>query len=182
MRILILGGACVLALGCAPAPNNSAAAGCDARAAATWQAGAVALSVEAVSSGPDCANAVAMLVVRDGGGAPLFADTYLAAHVMTLAGADTQAAMTAALGEWLDAGAVKAGAAEALPEWPANAEAPVAGEFPFYPSEGIDQAAYNAARAADAPLYCYVQGMESLRCLGFDGATITDVGAQLFPG
>lgn len=185
MRMVVLGLAAALALGCTPAQEQeegALAAGCDARAAYAWAAGAQTLSVEAVSFGPDCARAVATLVMRDASGDPLFIDSYLARHVMVLAGAEGQAAMQTALGEWLDASNPAMPTSAALPDWPANAQAPVSGEFPFYPSEGLDRAGYIALRAANAPLYCFVQGMESLRCVAYEGEGVTDVGVQLFPG
>lgn len=179
MRMMLLGLVAALALGCAPAQEEGGmAAGCDARAVHAWND----LSVEAVSFGPDCARAVATLVIRDSSGEPQFVDTYLAAHVMTLASAENQAAMQVALGEWLDSSNSTMATSAALPQWPANAEQPVSGEFPFYPAEGMDRAAYIAVRDANLPLYCYVQGMESLRCLALEAGAITDVGAQLFPG
>ena len=70
----------------------------------------------------------------------------------------------------------------ALPEWPASAEAPQSGEFPFYPDDGVDREAYATLRTQNLPLFCYVQGMESLRCVAFNQGEIGSVGLQLFPG
>jgi hypothetical protein len=56
------------------------------------------------------------------------------------------------------------------------------GVFPFYPSEGVTREAYLAARAANAPMWCFVQGMESQACLVLRDGAITELGAQSFPG
>lgn len=70
----------------------------------------------------------------------------------------------------------------ALPEWPANADSPQNGEFPFYPAEGVTRDLYNQVRDANVPLYCYVQGMESSNCLALRDGALESVGVQSFPG
>ena len=70
----------------------------------------------------------------------------------------------------------------ALPAWPENAESPAAGEFPFHVAEGWDRTAYESIRAADRPLLCYVQGMESMGCLAAADGEVTKIGVQSFPG
>ena len=37
-------------------------------------------------------------------------------------------------------------------------------------------------RGQKLPLFCYVQGMESMGCVALDGESITKVGLQTFPG
>jgi hypothetical protein len=39
-----------------------------------------------------------------------------------------------------------------------------------------------AARAARLPVFCYVQGMESMACVMWKDGGITKLGVQLFPG
>ena len=86
------------------------------------------------------------------------------------------------LAEWVTPGSTMI-STSALPEWPANAQAPESGEFPFYPEEGYDREAYNALRTNNLPLYCYVQGMESLACIAFSGeGEVSKIGVQSFPG
>jgi len=184
MRVFAICAAAALAMGCTPAEEaENMAPGCDARAAHTWNAADQTLSVEAFSNGPGCDRAVATLIIRDASGAPLYAETHFAGQVMTLAGAADQAAMQTALGEWADpAGATTMQTTAALPEWPASAEAPSNGEFPFYPDDEVDRAAYASLREQNAPLFCYVQGMESMRCVAWIDNSIASVGLQLFPG
>lgn len=71
-----------------------------------------------------------------------------------------------------------------LPKWPHNADMPNAGEFPFYVSEGLSQANYEAIRTANYPMICYIQGGESTLCLVRhpDINALISVGAQTFPG
>lgn len=90
--------------------------------------------------------------------------------------------MQAALAEWIDpARNTTLQTSSALPEWPASTEFPTNGEFPFYP-EGFTREAYNALRAAHLPLYCYVQGMESMACIVYGDGGVDKVGVQTFPG
>jgi hypothetical protein len=185
MRLIILAAVAALAAGCQRIETKQAdnlAPGCDARAVEAWSAGDAQLSVEAATAGPDCARAVATLVVRDSSGAPLYADVHIAEYVMTLAPARDQAAMETALGEWVTPSTVMV-STSALPDWPANATAPQNGEFPFYPEEGYDRDSYMALRGNNLPLFCYVQGMESMACIAFSGdGEVSKIGVQTFPG
>jgi len=181
MRVFAICAAAALAMACAP-EGGSLAAGCDVRAAHSWAAGDQALSIEASAQGPGCDRAVATLIIRDSSGAPLYAETHFAGEVMVLAGAADRAAMQTALGEWSDPAAAAMQTTAALPDWPAGADAPASGEFPFYPDEGVDRASYLSLREQNAPLFCYVQGMESLRCVALLDGSIASVGLQLFPG
>ena len=171
-------------LACTPAEEvDVMSEGCDARAVSEWAAEGASYSIEATSVGPDCERAVATLIIRDSSGRPLFANAHLSAQVMTLAAARAPAAMQGALAEWIDpaANSTMAGSG-ALPDWPANADAPANGEFPFYPALGYDRAGYEDLRAANAPLFCYVQGMESLACVALRDGRIEEIGVQTFPG
>jgi hypothetical protein len=71
---------------------------------------------------------------------------------------------------------------KALPEWKAKDDFPINGEFMFYVEEGIDRAAYDVIRKADLPMYCFVQGMESVACLVLQDGGLFKVGVQSFPG
>lgn len=184
MRCRAAAGLAALLAACAPAEEAGRAAdGCALRAASTWNAGADAsLSVEATTSGPDCARAAATLAIRDAAGAVLFASAHPASQVMTLAQAHDAAAMQAALEEWVSAANPQLAGAAALPAWAADADAPTEGEFPFYPAEDVDREAYAELRRRDLPMFCYVQGMESLNCLTLEGGAVRSVGVQSFPG
>ncbi|MCE9522115.1 MAG: hypothetical protein K8S25_06750 [Alphaproteobacteria bacterium] len=160
-----------------------AAGNCAASATAVWKAdGMRALRTEAYSSGPTCALAVTTLVVRASDGKVLWAEAAPVEHVMTFVEVKTRKQMARALSEWLLQSHTFKTTSD-LPEWKKGAEAPVSGEFPFYPEAGIDRDAYEQIRAEKQPVFCYVQGMESLACLGLskDGS-LAKVGLQLFPG
>lgn len=58
----------------------------------------------------------------------------------------------------------------------------MSGEFPFYVEEGLDRAAYEAVRGRDAPMFCYIQGMESAACLALEDGRLAKIGVQSFPG
>lgn len=187
MRAFLIAGFAAMAIAaCTPAEDEHGALseGCDARGVATWNTPADAnASVEAITTGPDCARAVATLIIRNGSGAPIYSETHIPSQVMTLAQASTPAAMQTALQEWVDpASNTTMQTSSALPEWPANADSPQNGEFPFYPVEGMTREAYNQIRDANVPLYCYVQGMESLNCLAMSNGELESVGVQSFPG
>lgn len=184
MRIFLMAGAAALAMACTPAEEaENIAPGCDARAAVPWQAAGEQFSAEATTTGPDCQRAVATLVIRDSSGTPVYADVHMADHVMVLAPAQDAAAMETALREWLDQSSnTTMQTSSALPEWPANASSPQNGEFPFYPEEGFDRASYGALREANVPLFCYVQGMESMACLSLSDGGLAKIGVQSFPG
>lgn len=181
MRIGLLALSAATALAAATA--GAADAGrCDARAGAEWRAGGNAFTIEATSSGPDCARAVATIVIRNARDAPVYAETHFTGHVMTLAYAETAKAMQEALADWIDASRPAFESSAALPDWPEGAEGPEEGEFPFYVAEGFDRELYLALRRRAAPVYCYVQGMESLHCLAEEDGALTSIGVQLFPG
>lgn len=182
MRLALLAGVVAGIVACAPAERDVMSEGCAARAAAPWQAGATTLHVEATTTGPDCARAVATLVIRDASGAPLYAEAHVATHVMVLNGANTPAAMQAALGEWVSSDNAAYATTGALPDWPTTAEGPVSGEFPFMPEQGTDRALYQELRQGNTPVFCYVQGMESLACVTLRNGGIERIGLQLFPG
>lgn len=164
--------------------QRESAAGCAAAATDSWRpAAGDGLRVEARAAGPDCERAVATLAIRNGEGRVLWAEAYPTEHVMVLADARDSAAMEAALAEWIAPETdTTMQTSAALPEWPDTAETPQNGEFPFYPAEGYDREAYNALRASELPLYCYVQGIESMACLVLRDGALEKIGLQSFPG
>jgi hypothetical protein len=185
MRIFVIV-AVALAAACTPLAEEQdvMSEGCDARAAAQWSTPADPnASVEAITTGPDCARAIATLIIRNGSGEPLYSETYQPPQVMTLAQASTPTAMQTALAEWIDpASNTTMQTSSALPEWLANADSPQNGEFPFYLEEGYTRELYDQVRDANVPMYCYVQGMESMNCLALRDGALESVGVQTFPG
>lgn len=184
MRFILIAAALALAAGCQriEQETDNTAAACDARASRTWSAAGADYNVEAVSTGPDCDRAVATLVIRDSSGVPLYAEAHLATHIMTLAPAQDAAAMETALGEWTTSTNSTMATSSALPDWRENAQGPENGEFPFYPEAGYDRESYMTLRQNNLPLFCYVQGMESMACLALGDGELDKVGVQTFPG
>jgi hypothetical protein len=184
MRLVVLAAVALLATACQRLEEaDNVAPGCDARAANTWAVGDAQYSVEASTDGPDCARAVATIVVRDSSGNPLYAEAHLAQHIMTLAPATTKAAMQTALADWSNpANNTTMLTTSALPDWPNGAGGPQNGEFPFYPEQAYDHDSYVRLRQNNLPLLCYVQGMESMACLALADGELSKVGVQTFPG
>lgn len=158
----------------------SSAASCNASVSGVWAANGADYVIEAVSMGPDCRRAVATIVVRDDEGV-LWTQAYPTARVMTLAGAEDAPGMRAALSEWIDRSNRTYASSSALPDWPEGAQGPVSGEFPFYVAD-LRREDYVALRQRDVPVFCYVQGMESLNCLALEHGALTEIGVQTFPG
>jgi hypothetical protein len=150
--------------------------GCAESASRVWET----FRVEASSSGASCARAVLTLVVRGRDGAALWVDSAPGAQLMTFANVKTRSEMAKALGEWLDQSPSFDNTAELLP-WNEGAEQP-SGEFPFYPDQSVDRTYYEGLRAAKLPMFCYVQGMESLACIVLKDGRVTKIGVQSFPG
>jgi hypothetical protein len=184
MRFIMIAGALALAAACTQPASQSADAGCAVSVSTPWRPlSGTEFTVEAATMGADCAKAVATIVIRDVQGNALWAQAYSTEHVMLLAPAHDPTTMRTALAEWIDpAGNTTLQTTGGLPEWPANADGPQNGEFPFYPDESVDRESYNAIRTGDTPMYCYVQGMESLACIALRDGGMQQVGVQLFPG
>jgi len=163
-------------------PNAFAGTSCDSKALTTWKpARGPVFRAEALSSGPKCESSVVMIVLRSGDGTPLWADAMPSSQLMTFQGIKTPAKMKAALLEWLDNPSTFKSSAD-LPPWKKGEQSPQAGEFPFHPEADFDQESYEQARAAKAPVFCYVQGMESMSCIVFRDGGLSKIGVQQFPG
>jgi hypothetical protein len=172
----------------APVAAEGAAGACSATASMDWApvAGA-SYRIEGSAAGPACNEGTATLTVKDGAGKTLYTGQHEIAPMANtvFAEATTPEKLGAALTEWIDpAGSTQMRTTRALPDWPRGADGPVSGEFPFYPEEGMNRDAYLRLRAQDKPLYCFVQGGESMQCFALDVAagTLTPVGLQTFPG
>lgn len=161
----------------APSQAEQAADDCAAAASGTWES----FQIDAHASGPDCATAQATITIRNGQ-ATLWSESYPADRVMVLAGAASVADMQRRLSEWVDPPGAALDSTGDLPQWPAGAETPSSGEFPFYAEEGLTRARYEALRSRDAPMFCYVQGMESQACLTLENGRAVKIGVQTIPG
>jgi hypothetical protein len=163
-------------------PEIAVADNCPASASSQWNTGNQVVAVEAVAGGEACASAHATLTFRDAEGATLYEETFEAQHVMVLAGAESVDDMRRRLNEWISPPGAAPDSTRDLPEWAAGAESPMQGEFPFYPEEGLTRTAYEALRTLDAPMFCFVQGMESQACLTMQSGALRKIGVQAFPG
>ena len=160
----------------------SAAAGCDLSVGMAWTpAKQRPLRAEAFSHGPSCDKAVVVVVVRGANGAPLWVDSRNGSFVALFAGVKAPGDMKKALADWIRQNHMFRSSAN-LPAWPRGADQPTAGEFPFYVEDGMDRDGYEAIRAARAPVFCYVQGMESMACVVLKDGGMQKVGVQSFPG
>jgi hypothetical protein len=163
----------------APAPEAAPAAVenlCDARASGTWRD---TFAVEASTAGSSCKDAEATLTVKNEAGVELLRFTAPIAQVMVLASAADVPAMRTALADWIKGEQMPTSAA--LPAWAAGANNP-GGEFPFYPEDGVTRERYDQVRAANLPMFCFVQGMESMACHVLENDAFVKLGVQTFPG
>lgn len=204
MRITVatMAVACALLSGCgqtgastaAPAAGTSATntntprTACATEARTQWQATPTqAYTIVGSSIGDHCETAEVTISVEASDGRQVFVETLAVMPMRNtiFAEANTQETMRAALADWINpARNTTMRMSAALPEWPANADSPQNGEFPFYPDEGVTRERYNQFRAQNTPLLCFVQGGESMGCaaLAADGRAMHRVGAQAFPG
>ncbi len=189
MKSLILAAALALGLAaCAQQDDaddaqTASVRGCQAVATEAWRPlSGAEFSIEATSAGPDCERAVATLTIRDVQGRALYTQAYATEHVMGLSEARDVDAMQRALSDWISSSNDTIATTSALPDWPAGADGPVSGEFPFYVAAGTAREDYLALRQRNVPVYCYVQGMESQACLALDNGALVPIGLQTFPG
>lgn len=166
-----------------PAPPPTSVRGCVASAEAPWRPlSGASFAVAATSAGPDCAHAVATIAVRAANGQVLWVDAAPSEHLSGFSDAHDVATMQTALAGWINSSNHTMASTSALPDWPEGADAPQNGEFPFHPEPDLDRDAYLALRTANAPLFCYVQGMESQACVALQNGAMSKVGVQSFPG
>ena len=174
----------------AAAPAEQAAAGgCNVSSEIQW--GPIGPSdhpsyrVEAWTHGSICEASVVTLAVFARDGFPIYTWTGQAQFLFGLQDAKDAAAMKSALADWIDQG-TELDTTATLPPWEETEGQPKRAEFPFMPVEGMDKAAYEQLRKDKLPTLCFPQGIESAQCLALrsdgDGATLEDIGLQLFPG
>ena len=138
-------------------------------------------ALQAFSNGPTCAKAVVVFVIRDPSGKIVHAAAHQSEYVLPTKDARTRVQMQAALADWVGA-ATMADNHDNLPNWPAGMATPAPHEFPFTPDPDISRADYLAIKANKTPYFCYVQGMESMRCLVLKDGALEPFGVQSFPG
>lgn len=174
-----------------PLPPAPAAEGCGMRAQAPWTRAGAGWSVVGDAVGADCASADVTIHLLDPSGGVARSETFKAADLRAVFGeaaekpALDRATMTAALAAWIapnDDQLFKF--SSDLPPWATARDQPsgAGGEFPFMPDAGIDRGGYEKLRAANLPLFCYVQGAESMRCVVVEKGGLRSIGVQSFPG
>jgi hypothetical protein len=165
---------------------ESASPTCEAISSTNWAASAkTKLTISASYEGADCLSAEAALTVTDAAGKQLytFSLPVEVARNTVFAEADSADKMRLALADWIDpAGNTTMQTTSALPEWKPGVEQPGNDEFPFMPE--VSREEYAKLRGENRPLYCHVQGGESMACLAFDepADAMVKVGLQRFPG
>lgn len=144
---------------------------CNAQAERKWNG----LTVEAVSQGDTCEDAVVTLVIRDKAGKPIWARAHIASQLLSFTDGPiaSSKAMIEKLSGWISGEGFMQSADKLTLD----------GEFPFTASSDIDQSALKKYRKQKLPLFCYIQGMESGNCLAIDkNGGIVELGVQSFPG
>lgn len=127
------------------------------------QFGGAPYRVEARAEGASCDQATASLRLIAPSGGAIFETAYPTNQVplaFNPTGAD-QARLATELNAWT-ANVAQDPTANLLPAWPQGAERP-----PHF-TPALSRDAYEAARAAQRPLYCFPDGGESNACLAID--------------
>lgn len=165
-------------------------AACTMTVSKAWKS--TGMSIEASSVGPDCARAAALLVVRDGKGHIKYSFSSAAESIgifnsLAEAPATDNKKMLKALNDWIETGlSSRKDQLSKYLEWKKDAAGPAENppaEFPFTVNSDIDRNTYQDWRKQKVPVFCFVQGMESERCLVLTKhGDVTEVGIQSFPG
>ncbi len=175
------------------AQAQMAFADCNATVSKKWNVGrSLPYSIVASSVGPDCNRAVALLVVRDGAGEVKYSFSGAAKDIGTF-GTLAEAPvvdvkmMRGALTDWIDAGiSSKMNHLSKYPKWKDGADGPAENppaEFPFTASSDLTRDNYENWRKQNLPVFCFVQGIESERCVVLTKEDfVSEVGIQRFPG
>ena len=174
----------------APVETASVEAGCNVTVSKPWidqETPVRRYTAEASVLGATCQQGVAVLVIRQREGTPIYTWVGQVDYLFGLKDAADPAAMKTALLEWIDQGAEpeKTGT---LPAWEETDGQPKRTEFPFMPIEGTDKATWDQLKKDNLDMFCFPQGSESANCAalrpGEDGAppSMEEIGVQLFPG
>ena len=146
--------------------------GCNMQASRDWSAvGSQYYVIEAEAQGEACRDAIVTMRIESREGETLFTRQYEAAQIPLAFNPNSdQTGMRAELEAWIVNSSETERASE-LPAWPARAERP-----PYFQPE-VSRNQYEAARGAEAPLFCYPDGAESNACIAMAGATATLLGS-----
>ena len=159
------------------------AGGCKLGVTKSWQPsfGGRAWLSEAYVNGPQCKGGVGTIVLRAPNGKVVWVDAMPTDDLFVFDQAKSGNKMGPAAVDWLTQSHSFKTTAD-FPAWKKGADSPVAGEFPFYPDDSVDQATYEDIRAKKQAVFCYVQGMESINCLALVDGDLDSIGVQTFPG
>ena len=173
--------------------SQLAVAGCDVSVSRKWAVERKAsYTISASSLGPNCVQAAVVLIVRDGKGEVKYSFAGAAKDIGTFgnlaeAPVTDVKKMRVALAQWLDAGlSSNMNKLSNFPDWKTGADGPASdppSEFPFTVSSDVDRNSYIDWRKQNLPVFCFVQGMESARCIVLTKQDVaSEVGIQSFPG
>jgi hypothetical protein len=167
---------------CAPPPPPKATAvpieaprilaGCTGLSSRDWSAvGSQYYVIEAEAAGESCADATATLRIESRDGAVLYERSYAISEVpLAFNPHNDQTGMRVDLDGWTQNTAETA-TADTLPAWPARDSQPPN----FTPA--VTRGAYEAARGAQGPLFCYPDGAASNACIALAGNQATLLGS-----
>jgi hypothetical protein len=145
--------------------------------------GAANYTVEAAAYGPVCDTAAVTLVLRDSDGAAIYTFAGSADKLLGFEAVTDQASLAVMLNDYaVEDSEGSMTSTNDLPEWKAGADYPIFGDFPFYIEGDLAREQYEALRSAAKPMYCHVQGRESLACLELDSPFANKIGVQALPG
>lgn len=173
MRMLAL---CLAALALSACGQNTAGGDC-ARSVTrevAWTNADAPDTITASASGPSCSQAVAMFVLRDAEGDPLWvhASTY---YDMTAGGLPppnappaTDAQVVQFLNGWAN---VEVSRSNDLPEWRAGVATLTESATTFAYDTPFERATYEALRARNLPMLCFAAAAEAVHCLVIDPAS-----------
>jgi hypothetical protein len=165
----------------------SAKAACNASYETPWKAsGKLDYSIAAYAVGTNCQTAVVVMAVTDAQHKPIWQTSHLSEHVAlfsdehTINGSKMQAAVEAWVLTGLD---TSPSDASALPDWHVGSAEPTREEFGFFIDANVDRESYLAWRKQKRPVFCFVQGIESEKCiLADEDGQVWDIGGMTFPG
>lgn len=179
----------LLAASCAstpPATSQSGAgveAACDTETTTEWRGtDNRVFRVTASTNGANCAQAVVLLVVRDNSGYVVWTDARATAHVMGLNEPTTRIEMTRALADWVGFPLQRLQTTAHLAPWAQTSGQPGESAFPFQPEAWINEEFYEQLAGEARPMFCYIQGRESIACLAEFQGQLEKIGVQSFPG
>jgi hypothetical protein len=181
--LVLLAASCVGVPAASSESRIGVGAACDTQATSDWRGANNRVFIATAStSGPNCAQSVVLLVVRDHSGDVIWTDALPAAHVMGLNDPTTQAAMTLALADWVRGPTTRLRTTADLAPWAQTSGQPGESEFPFRPEDWIGEDTYERLAGEASPMFCYIQGMESIACLVEFDDRLEKIGVQSFPG